>query len=372
MNIGIAFGFLTADANIWNNESFQRIIFLYLMLNKIEEYNVYLINFGIDINNFSSDNKHYISNIDVINWNDIKNNKLDVFIESSIKLQNNITTYLREQGTRLIRFETENNFIIDIEDIILNHNKGILYEDKYDEIWILDNNKNTNKYYLTELYKVPVKVLPFIWSPYFIEKEKELLKNYNLIFDYLPHEKKDITIFETVDAIDKLSFYPLFILEKAYNLNKQLFKDKIGKIRMMNTIKYKNNSKFLSIVNKLNIKKDGICTFEGKFDRPVIFSQFTDIVLTTQLENNLNNLFFETLYGHYPLLHNTDNFKRNGYFYTNLNFDIAVEKLIHIIKNHDKSLIDYYIIVNGILDNYSIDNSNIINIYKNILEKKTS
>lgn len=365
MNIGIAFGFLTADANIWNNETFQRIIFLYLMLNNIKEYNVYLINFGIDVSDFSLDNKYYISNIDVINWNDIKNTiKLDIFIESGLKLQNDITAYIRSKGTKLIRFETENNYMIDTEDIIFNYNKGVLYEDNYDEIWILDINKNTNKDYLTEMYKVPIKILPFIWSPYFIEKEKKILKKHNLIFDYLPHEKKDITIFETVDTVNKLCFYPLIIVEKAYNSNKQLFKEKVGKIRMMNTIKYKNNSKFLSIVNKLNIKKDGICNFESKFNTPMILSQNTDIVLTTQSENNLNNLFFETLYGHYPLLHNTDNFKRNGYFYNNLNFDNAVERLIHIIKNHDNSLIDYYITVNGILDNYSIENSSIISTYK--------
>lgn len=365
MNIGITFGFLTPDTNIWINKSVQNVVFLYLLLSKIKEFNVYLINFGIDFDKLSLDNQRYLSDIKIINWVDVKDKIIiDIFIESGLKIKTKDTDYLRSRKCKIIRFETENNYMVDTEEIIFKQNNEEIVNDKYDVIWILDNNQRMNKHYLEELYKVPIVTMPFIWNPHFVEKEKALLRSNKIIMEYLPHDKKDITIFESNDSINKMSLYPLIILEKAYNFNKKLFQEKVGKIRVINSIKFRNNARYLSIVNRLNIKLDGYCAFEDIYNVPIILSQFTDIVISAQWENPLDFSYFETLYGHYPLLHNSDNFKPNQYYYPELNFQAAVEKLFYIIENHDRRQIDYNIRVDGILQNYSINNQNTINNYK--------
>ena len=53
-------------------------------------------------------------------------------------------------------------------------------------------------------------------------------------------------------------------------------------------------SRGLVIVNKLNIKKDGFCSFEENYDSFSILANFTDVVVSNQLDDQLKYFYFES------------------------------------------------------------------------------
>lgn len=368
MNIGIGFGFLSEKSSFWNSEPLQNAIFLYILLKKVKGYNVILINFGIDKSLLSKQTKHYLGKIKIIDWKDLIKNKndIDLFINPNLYISDNIVDFFKKKGIKLIRIDHTNNYNTDINEIYTNP-KGIVFKDIYDEIWIYQNNLKNNKTYLETIYNSNVEVMPFIWDPYFIKKQKTLDKKSN--FGYVEHEKKNLTIFDSNNNIFDTSIYSLLLLEKIYKSNKELFKEKVDKIRVINSLKFKENLKYLSIINKLDIKKDGFCSFEENYDTFSILANYTDIVVSNQSEDQLKYFYFESLYGNYPLVHNSEFLKSNGYYYNDNKIKEMINNFINFIDNHNNIIDKYKLKFDKIMERYSINSDFLIKKYKNQIEK---
>lgn len=368
MNIGIGFGFSSKNGSFWNNESLQNSIFLYFMLKDVKYYNVFLVNFGIEIEELSYQNKFFLKDINIVDWKDVvkTKNNINILINPNLFINDKIIEYLKSKNTKLIRIDHTNNYNTDLNDILINP-KNLIFKNIYDEIWIYQNNIKNNKTYLETIYDSNIEVMPFIWDSYFIRKQKILEKN--TIFNYVEHEKKDVTIFDSNNTVYDMCIYSLLLLEKSYNSNKELFKEKINKIRFINSLKLRNNIKFLSIINKLNIMKDGFCSFEDNYDSYSILSRFTDVVVSNQLDDQLKYFYFESLYGSYPLIHNSELLKSNGYYYNDVRINEFAHNFISIIENHYEIMDRYNMKFGKILPQYSIKTKSILDKYSNKIEK---
>lgn len=372
MNVAISFGHVNKDDSIWNNDSKQNSLNLYLLLKKIHGINVYLINFGNHVNILTKESRKELSGIKLYNWLMIKDKiKFDVFIECGLKLNKNTIDELKNKNIKYIFFNDYNKYLMDVEDILFNKNNNEILYDEYDEIWLLQSYQKMNKYYLEEIYKSKIFILPNIWSKYFINNEIKRLNKDNKKFHYdINKSKKNIVIFQKNDNVNNTFIYPLLIVEKLYNKKKVLF-DKIDKIILLNSKHLLSNKKFMSIINKLNIYKDNLILFENSKNMIDIIQESTDIIISHQWDNTIDNYFFNLLYGNYPILHNSDVFKFNNYYYSDFNINLAIDKLEHIILNHDRLYINYNNKVQGMLNNYDINNKNIQNeYYKRLLELK--
>ena len=362
MNIGIGFGLLSKNNSFSNNEPLQNSIFLYFLLKNIPEYNVYIVNFGLSKNELPKNLKRFLTPIKVIDMKDIINKKinLNVFINPGLFISDKILEIFKIKNVKTVRIDINNNYMNDMNDIFVNPNTGI-FKDIYDEIWIYENNLKENKTYLETIYNSKVEVVPFIWDDYFIKKNKTL--NKDLKFDYVENEKKNITIFDSNNNLNDLSIYSLLLLEKVYNLNNELFKDKINKIRILNSLKFKHNLKYLSIVNRLNIMKEGFCSFEDNYDTFSLISKYTDVVISNQKENFLKYFYFEVLYGGYPLIHNCESLKSNGYYYNDNRIKDTSYKFMNILDEHLNNIEKYKIKFDKISNIYSINNTSNIKKY---------
>jgi hypothetical protein len=64
-------------------------------------------------------------------------------------------------------------------------------------------------------------------------------------------------------------------------------------------------------------------------------------IVTHHWENGLNYLYYEVLYGNYPLIHNSEFLKDYGYYYKDFDAEDGARALLAAIKDHDRSLKDY-------------------------------
>jgi len=361
MNITITFGTDDKDFSVWSKSDIQNIYALYKLLSKVEEFNVRIVNLGIDIETIKIEVGLGLNNISFHNWNDVKNNT-DILIESSAKLNKRQSGYLKRRDCKIVSYRVDNSYITDLEDVTFNNlNSSINNGDYYDEIWILPHHRKTNEHYLKEVYNIPVYILPYIWVDEFMEEYDEFLSGIEKELDYKIHSgPKNITILESNSNILGSSIYPILIVNRVY----KEFPNLINKVRVLNTYHLNKNSRFLSIVNNLEIAKNERISFENKYATPFILSTVTDIVISHQWENELDNFYFDVLYGKYPLLHNSETLKGYGFYYDNFNIESASKKIIMFLKNYHLLKDDYANRCTQAIYNYSINNQANINRYK--------
>jgi hypothetical protein len=364
MNIGISFGVNDNKFNIWSDGEIQKIFFLYFLLKKIPDVNTYIVNFGVPIDTLDTDIPDLFKNVEFVDpVNDIH---FDLFIEMGKKLSNEYFTVLKLCKTKIVLFKIENAFISDSEDILFENKKSIIAYDDYDEIWSFSNNEKLNKYYLENLYKKEVKFLPYIWDNFFIKKYEESMIDNDVKLQYsdVKYNRKnrggvDITIFEENNTILKNSLHSILLVEKLYNLRPEL----IDKVRVLNSYKFYKNPRFLSFVNTLKLKQDNKITFEERYTTPFILSNYTDIVVSNQFENDLSNTYFDCLYTKFPLVHNSPKIN-TLYYYPEFNLSEGSNKLLQAITKHQSFVNKYNDQCDNILNIYSIDNENIIEEYE--------
>jgi hypothetical protein len=364
MNIGISFGVNDNKFNIWSNGATQKLFFLSFLLKRIPDVNVYIVNFGISIDELDTDIPNLFKDIEFVDpINDIH---FDLFIEMGKKVTNEYITALKLCKTKIVLFKTENSFISDSEDILFENKRSIIAYDEYDEVWSFSNNEKLNKHYLESLYKKDVKFLPYIWDSFFIKKYEEKMTgdNIKLKYDDVKYNRKnkegvEITIFEQNDTLLKNSLHSILLVEKLYNLRPEL----ISTVRVLNSFKFNNNPRFLSIVNTLKLKADNKITFEDRYPIPYILAKYTDVVVSNQFENDLSNLYFDCLYTKFPIVHNSSKIN-TMYYYPEFNLSEGSNKLLQAILKHQSYVNRYNDQCEDVLKQYSIDNEKNIEEYK--------
>jgi len=360
MNITITFGTNDTNFSVWSNSDFQNIIALYKLLSKIEGFNVRLVNLGIDTKTILNEVGLGIDDLESYTWNEVREDT-NLLIESNYKINKRQKNYIKRRGCKIVSYKVDNSYISDLEDIIFDNSKEPIVKNDYDEIWILQHHKKINDHYLKEIYNTNIYTLPYIWTDEFMKEYEEFLLNSEQELQYKIHDDpKNITILQKNTNITNSSIYPILIANRVY----KEFPHLINKVRVLNTYHLNNNNRFLSIVNNLEISKDDRISFENKYANPFILSTVTDIIISHQWGNELDNLYFDIFYGKYPLLHNSEVLKGYGFYYDEFNIDIASKKLITILKNYHLIKNDYNIKCEQALYSYSINNQANINRYK--------
>ena len=142
-----------------------------------------------------------------------------------------------------------------------------------------------------------------------------------------------ISIFEPNISVVKTSHIPILICEQAYRLDAE----KIKHVYACNTYDKRDHPAFHNFIGRTRLVKDNILTVEKRFQFPDFMARYTDIVISYQWENALNYIYYETLYGGYPLIHNSP-LLSVGYFYPAFNALQGAQILLDVIENHDKHL----------------------------------
>lgn len=293
--------------------------------------------------------------------------ELDVLIEAGVQVEPSVVDQIHDRGGRAVAYRFGNAYVIDTEITI--HGKparSIFNGAKFDEVWTNPQHVDTCKSYWEICHRAPVRVMPHIWSPAFVDATIAEFPD-TLQWGYQPGRiPKRISIFEPNINIVKTAHIPMLVCEVANRWEPSL----IGDIYVTNSLHLKEHETFSRFAKTLTIVQSGKCSFEARYNTPYFLAKYTDIVVSHQWENGLNYAYYDALYGGYPLIHNSKLLPSNiGYQYEGFDARDGSAALIDALKFHDRELDDYKARCATFLKSVDVHNQYILDAHAQALDR---
>lgn len=331
MRIGITVFISRKGGSIWSNGAMQHCVFLQQMLLRCPGVDrVHMINGG---DGDQPDKALLLDKlgIQLVRFDDVKD-EIDLLIECGAQIERSHEEHVHARGGKVIGFRFGNAYVIDTERVIHRQPSGsIMNGTRFDEIWTNEQHMHTCGQYWEVLNRCPVRSLPHIWSPLFVNMARAEMKQ-GVSFQYQPGRMpRRIAILEPNINIVKTCQIPMLICESLYRRHPEL----IGEIYVTNAFDLKEHETFARFCQSLDIVKDGICSFEHRYSAPWFIAKHADVVVSHQWENALNYLYYEVLEAGYPLVHSSPMLSGAGYQYDPFDIEIGSRQLELAITRHD-------------------------------------
>lgn len=263
---------------------------------------------------------------------------LDVVIEMSAQLEDDWARSFRAAGGRYVWMRVGNDFVIDIERAIFDKPHAGLASDKpYDAVWTIPEYARSCHDYFAITTRAPVRIVPHLWTPYFLDRSIAALPA-DLRWGYRPGRARwRVCAFEPNVCMVKTSIVPMLACEEAYRVAPAMFET----VRVCNTLQVKEHAKFVHFARSLDIVNHGVASFEGRYPLAEFMAAQGDCVVSHHWENGQNYLYYEALYGGYPLVHNSEFIRPCGYFYPDFDCAEGGRVLREAFARHDGELDAY-------------------------------
>ena len=286
--------------------------------------------------------------------------RCDVVIEMSAQFSIEWITAFRQRGGKVVTMRVGNDYVIDIERAIFNKPSGFLFSGAtYDGVWTIPEFEHSCLHYYQTGLRSPVTVMPHLWHPVLFDKARATL-GAGLSFGYRPGKSRwRVAMFEPNICMVKTSFIPMLVAEEAYRAKP----DFLECVRVCNTLHMKDHTTFVHFSRSLDIVTHGLTTFEGRFAVYEFMAAHGDAVVSHTWENAQNYLYYELLYGGYPLIHNSPYLGKAGYFYPDFDCQAGGRALLDAFSKHDENFDAYCDEAAHVLDAVSIDNPKNITAY---------
>lgn len=351
MRVGITFFLRSKPTSIWDNGAFQNAVFLWMLLKLIPGVDVVAINGG------DGDAPHpglMLGSVGLgIEFHKISDelvDTLDVLIECAAQVSAAHVKRVHARGGKAITYKFGNAFVIDAERVIHGKESGSIFNGaQFDEVWTNPQHVPTCASYWETCYRAPVRVLPHIWEPLFLDVAAKELADIGLSWGYkrrVGAQKARIAVIEPNINIVKTSTIPMLVIERAFR--QPHGPELIGEVYVTNAERLKSHETFASFANNLDVVRarhpsgGSITSFEGRLKTPFLMAKYADVVVCHQIENALNYAYYDLLHGGYPLIHNSDLLPRSvGYYYQGFDTEWGASALTAALLTHDSGLEDY-------------------------------
>lgn len=337
LKVGVTIFIRNGQQSLWENGIFQNCFFMMMLLNRSPVVELaYLVNGG-DGKVEEASAFLALAPAPVIDL-DTAMNELDVIIELSAQLNPDWARGFRAKGGRVIGMRVANDYVIDVERMIFNRPQGMLVAGTpYDMIWTLPAFERTCFDYYKTTLRAPVRSMQHLWSPVLLEHSVQALSPART-FGYVPGRKRwRLAIFEPNICMVKTSHIPMLAADLAHRQNPGL----IEYLRVYNTLHLKEHATFVGFARSLDLVSHGIATFEARFATYEVMAVQADAIVAHHWENGQNYLYYEALYGGYPLIHNSKFIGTCGYFYPDFDCKEGALALCQAYAEHDERLSDY-------------------------------
>jgi hypothetical protein len=337
ITVGVTISIRDNTQSLWENGIFQNCMFLVKLLRLIPEVSDAVLVHGPNITSIPDGLMLSQTDIRIISQNDALS-RLDVIIEMSDQVSEDWALRFKQLGGRLVAMKVGNEYFIDSERAIYNlPHAGLWGRKPYDAIWTLPEYKSSCVDYYSICGRAPALILPHIWSPQFLDIGIDSLPD-GVVFGYQEGARRwSVSCFEPNLSLVKTSVIPLLACEEAYRNKPRAF----NAFHLCNTSKSLELQAFHRFVETLDIARNGLCTFS---DRHYFYEHMAihgGCVISHQWHNSQNYLYYEALYGGYPLIHNSPILANVGYYYPDFNTRLAGQALVDAYVVHDQSLDDY-------------------------------
>lgn len=338
---------------LWGSGIGQNIIYLGLLLEKLTCVSeVYLVSCSLE---GQINEEHPVSKLFGIPSMGINDaiTSLDIIVELGVRLPTSAAFSFRQAGGKLVSYVAGNVMVMNLESVSSRRDIGEVVDHvRYDAVWITPQHMRTNYSYCKKTRSDNVFEVPHIWDSAAIRNSRA---NYRHPYSWKPlkeGEKWKIAVFEPNVNFIKTFHFPLLVCENAERTRSDL----IGHVFLMNTLAFKGQLHFEEFVSVTDLFKHGKITAEGRMPVVEVMNRHANAVVAHQWENALNYSYWDVLYGSFPLIHNSDEFKDVGYYYPEFDPVQGGQILINALLNHEKNIEQYKTKVNTLLWRFSIDN----------------
>lgn len=359
LRVGVTIHIRDGQQSIWENGIFQNCAFLVQLLNQSPAVKRAVLVNGGDAVVPASGMMLQGTGMTLIGLTEAMQT-LDVVIEMSSLLPEEWMRQFKAKGGRCAWMRVGNDYVIDIERSMFDQPSGAVLGDKaYDAVWTLPEYEKTCTDYFAVSTRSPVRILPHLWSPYFFDRGVASLPK-DLQFGYVPgRERWRVCIFEPNVCTVKTSFIPMLSCEEAYRARPGAFES----MRVLNTLHIKEQPHFLHFARTLDLVNHGIATFEARYTVYDFMARFGDCIVSHHWENGQNYLYYEALYGGYPLVHNSELIADCGYFYPDFDCQAGGRALLRAFEDHDANLPAYRASAAALLRTLAPDNPDNVQAY---------
>jgi hypothetical protein len=293
---------------------------------------------------------------------------LDVIISVLHGIKADIYDMCKKRNISVIGFLCGNALCLDNEVFLKSDGDIICSETPADLFWVI-NSFEYMKSYIEVKRKAPVKIVPHLWSPIFIENYMKIAKKEisDLIYTPRTHTKKqiDIVIVEPNINFVKTALVPLMVAEKIHTLNPEL----INEVFIFNFPTHSKSA--VSILDRLSVGKK-VRKFKG-IVIPEILLFFNarnsiPIFISHQFYTPLNYLYYELMYFGYPLIHNSVLLKDYCYYYNDCNVDECANQALKAYETYNSNMLTEIQHCRKYLENIDPSTSRCVESWKSILE----
>lgn len=365
LRIGITIGLHDASETLWNNGIKQNAVFLAEALRHCPQVSsVVLVN------------TTQVPVTSALPWDltrcptmsfDTAKDVVDVLIELGGQIDGAQTEYLKRRNARLVSYCCGFEYVHAMESVLFRRplwGDNLFVNQRFDDLWIIPQVANISQSYFEVLRRQRARVVPFVWSPMFMEKRVAAIPHAG---EYRPRlGPKRLSVMEPNINIVKFCLYPALIAELAY-------RERPGSIDVLQVTNAdtiaKESLEFITLMNQLDIVREHKAVFLGRYDTPTFLAGHTDIVISHQLENPLNYFYLEVCWQGYPLVHNASICADLGYYYQGNDAEGGARRVIEVIDAHDAHASAYRQRQRDLIDRYLPANEQLVNTYAALLDE---
>jgi len=265
-------------------------------------------------------------------------NKIDYLIALGVAISHTAMGALKERGCGLILYKGGNGGILTMEATasVPPKTSGEFYVDHrlYDQIWVTSQHMPTYRSWCETVYRCPVISIPQIWTPAL----SSIVPVFRQEFGFAPPKKPwRIGIMDPNNTMMKTSHMPMLVAAACFDKKPSI----IEHVYVTNTLSFIEDDHFQIFSKSLKISAAKKLTIEPRFVGYQFLANHTDAVITHHWEIDLNYLYYEVLFGKYPLIHNSEPLRDYGYYYESFNPESGAEALILAHRTHANSLEEY-------------------------------
>lgn len=331
LRVGITLAVREGNQSVWENGIFQNCAFLAQLFNKSPAVEDAVLVNGGTIENASNAMMLEHTGLRLVGLDEAMQT-LDVVIEMSALLPEEWARAFRDRGGRYAWMRVGNDYVIDIERAMFGKPSGSLCSAKtYDAVWTLPEYERSCRDYFALTTGAPVSIVPHLWTPLFFQKGIDTLPA-GKRFGYKGGKPRwRVCSFEPNVCMVKTSIIPMLVCEEAYRARPSFAEN----FRICNTLHLKDHAQFLHFARGLDMVTHGLASFEGRFAVYEFMANFGDCIVSHHWENGQNYLYYEALYGGYPLVHNSEFIKDCGYYYPGFDCEAGGRALLRAFAEHD-------------------------------------
>jgi hypothetical protein len=338
IRVGVTIYIRKGFQSLWENGIYQNCLFLIETLRLAPHVGqVYLVMGGGEGD--LQDARRFLGELSVpmIGMNESLH-AVDVMIEMSALLDPRWGRDFRARGGKIVTMRVGNDYVIDVERMVFDKPAGFLITGiELDEIWTLPEYESSGKPYFGSALRAPVRIMPHLWSPDVIEQASRRLPE-GQYFGYQPGRKRwRVGIFEPNICMVKTCQIPMLVADCAHRQDP----DQLEKLWVYNALTLKQHPVFLQFARSLDVVQHGMAYFAGRFPVYELLARDVDALITHHWENGQNYLYYEALYGGYPLIHNSNMVGGCGYYYPEFDCETGGQVLLQAKMQHDLHLAGY-------------------------------